>query len=116
MIKNKEFAPRLSQDGKLLIRARLSYVHLDEPWSGNENNEKKYGVSLIIPKEDQATLDAVRKAIEMAKAEGKSKKWGGIIPKKLQTPLRDGDEEKEDEAYQEAYIFNANSSAKSPVK
>lgn len=116
MIKNKEFAPRLDGNGKLMIRGRLSYVHLDEPWSGNENNEKKYSVSILIPKEDKATIEAVQKAVELAKAEGKTKKWGGIVPKKLQLPLRDGDEERDDEAYQGCYFFNASSSAKSPVK
>lgn len=114
MIKNKDFAPRLGADGKLMIRARLSYVHLDAPWSGSENNEKKYGVSLIIPKTDKATIEAVEKAVETAKAEGKSKKWGGTIPKKLSLPLRDGDEEKEDEAYQGSLFMNA--SSKQPVK
>lgn len=98
----------------MLIRARLSYVHLDAPWAGNENNEKKYSVSCIIPKEDKATIDAINKAVEMAKAEGKSKKWGGLVPKKLQLPLRDGDEERDDDAYQDAYFFNA--SSKQPVK
>ena len=50
--------------------------------------------------------------IEEAKEEGK-KKWGGTIPKKLKLPLRDGDEEREeDEAYQGHFFINANSTKK----
>ena len=114
MIKNKEFKPIVKEDGRVLVKARLSYVHLDAPWSGSDANEKKYCVSCIIPKSDKATLEALGKAVDMAKEEGKAKKWGVAIPKKLSLPLRDGDEEKEDEAYADSFFFNA--SSKQPVK
>lgn len=115
MIKNKEFAPKLKGEGKLLLRARMSYVHLSEMWAGNENAEKKYSVSCIIPKDDEETVKAIRQAVEKAKEEGKAKKWGGTIPRKLTLPLRDGDEEREeDEAYNDCYFFSASSNK--PVK
>lgn len=111
----KEFAPRKKDNGAVLLRVRLSYVHLDEKWSGNEGAEKKYSVSCIIPKEDKKTIAFIEKEIEAAKAEGKAKKWGGSVPRKLSTPLRDGDEEREeDPAYQDAVFFSA--SSKQPVK
>lgn len=116
MIKNKEFTPKAKGDGRVVIRARMSYVHLDEPWTGTEGAEKKYSVSCIIPKDDKATVDAIRNAIEEAKEAGKGKKWKGTVPKKLQISFRDGDEEKEDEAYENSYFFNANAAAKTPVK
>lgn len=115
MIKNKEFKPVMKEGGKLLVRVRVSYAHLDEPWAGNDNSEKKYSISCIIPKDDKESLQAVEKAIDEAKKEGKAKKWGGVIPKKLQLPLRDGDEEREeDEAYSDCLFFSA--SSKQPVK
>ncbi|MCH5241775.1 MAG: DUF2815 family protein [Muribaculaceae bacterium] len=113
MIKNKQFKPQKKGD-RLFIRARLSYVHLDAPWAGNEGADKKYSVSCIVPKDDKETITFLEKEIEAAKAEGKTKKWGGVIPKKLSLPLRDGDEEKEDEAYKNSMFFSA--SSQQPVK
>lgn len=114
MVKNKEFKATIKEGNRLIIRARLSYAHLDAPWAGNDQTEKKYSASLIIPKEDTATVATINKAIAIAKEEGKAKKWGGIIPKKLQIVFRDGDEERDDEAYENSYFFNA--SSRQPVK
>ena len=53
--------------------------------------------------------DRIKKAIEIAKDEGKGK-WGGKIPANLKTPLRDGDIDRpEDEAYADSMFLNANS-------
>ena len=72
----------------------------------------KYNISILIDKSDKKTIDKINAAIEEAKEEGK-KKWGGTIPKKLKLPLRDGDEEREeDEAYQGHFFINANSTKK----
>lgn len=88
---------------------RLSYLHVWEPKAVQEGQEKKYSVSLIIPKSDKTTLAKIEKAIEAAKEEGKTSKFGGKIPAKLKTPLRDGDEEREDDAYYaDSYFINAN--------
>jgi hypothetical protein len=93
-------------------KARMSYVHVFEPAAMVEGQEKKYSVSLIIPKSDTKTLEKVRAAIALATEEGKAK-FGGSIPKNLKTPLRDGDEEREDdENYKDAYFINANSARK----
>ena len=88
---------------------RLSYAHIWEPKSIN-GSEPKYSVSVIVPKTDTATIARIEAAIEEAKQQGKSKVFGGTIPKKLKTPLRDGDEEKDDEVYAGSFFFNANSS------
>ena len=54
-------------------------------------------------------LAKIKKAIEVAKDEGKGK-WGGKIPANLKTPLRDGDIDRpEDEAYADSMFLNANS-------
>jgi len=90
---------------------RFSYANVWEPKS-SFGGEPKYSVSLIIPKKDTATIDAINRAIEIAKQEGKAK-FGGRIPTNLKLPLRDGDIDRpEDEAYKDSYFLNANSSLK----
>ena len=90
---------------------RLSYANVWTPRSANEGSEPKYSASIIIPKADTATVDAIKKAIEVAIQEGVGK-FGGKIPPRatLKLPLRDGDEERpDDEAYKNAYFLNATS-------
>ena len=88
---------------------RLSYEHVWEPASVNGSNPK-YSVSLIIPKSDTKTIAAINQAIDNAIRDGAAK-FGGKIPPKgaLKLPLRDGDTERDDEAYRNAYFVNANS-------
>lgn len=88
---------------------RLSYEHVWEPASVNGSNPK-YSVSLIIPKSDTKTIAAINQAIDNAIRDGAAK-FGGKIPPKgaLKLPLRDGDTERKDEAYRDAYFINANS-------
>lgn len=93
---------------KVIVPCRLSYAHLWEPDSIN-GSEPKYSVSCIIDKNDKETIAKIKKAIEVAKDEGKGK-WGGKIPANLKTPLRDGDIDRpEDEAYADSMFLNANS-------
>ena len=90
---------------------RLSYANVWEPKSINGSAEK-FSVSLIIPKSDTKTLNAINAAINAAIEEGKGK-FGGKIPNKatLKLPLRDGDIDRlGDEAYANSYFINANSS------
>lgn len=88
---------------------RLSYANVWEPKSINGGAEK-YSVSLIIPKSDKKTISEIEKAIDNAIKEGASK-FGGKIPNKaaLKLPLRDGDLERDDEAYKDSFFVNANS-------
>lgn len=88
---------------------RLSYAHVWEPHS-IQGGKEKYSVSLIIPKEDTETIEKIEKAIDAAIEQGIGK-FGGKKPNKgaLKLPLRDGDVEKDDAAYKDAYFVNANS-------
>jgi hypothetical protein len=88
---------------------RLSYANVWEPRSINGSNPK-YSVSIIIPKSDKDTLARINEAIDAAIKEGIGK-FGGKIPPKgsLKLPLRDGDVERDDEAYKNSFYINANS-------
>lgn len=88
---------------------RLSYANVWEPKSINGGAEK-YSVSLIIPKSDKKTISEIEKAIDNAIKEGASK-FGGKVPNKstLKLPLRNGDSERDDEAYKDSFFVNANS-------
>ncbi|MFK4967121.1 DUF2815 family protein [Lactococcus garvieae] len=91
------------------INTRFSYFHGWDPVSINGGAEK-YSVSVLIPKDDTETIEAIEKAIDAAITEGVGK-FGGKKPNKgaLKLPLRDGDVERDDEAYAGHYFVNANS-------
>lgn len=88
---------------------RLSYANVWEPKSINGSAEK-FSVSVIIPKSDTKTINAINAAVDLAIKESAGK-FGGKIPNKasLKLPLRDGDAERDDEAYKDSYFVNANS-------
>ena len=88
---------------------RLSYFHGWEPTSINGGPER-YSVSVLIPKDDKETVQAIERAIDAAIEEGIAK-FGGKKPNKatIKLPLRDGDTEREDEAYAGHWFINANS-------
>lgn len=107
-------------DSKVVTgKVRFSYANVFEPKSIN-GSTPKYSVSLIIPKDDTATLDKINKAIEVAYKNGESKLKGNgrTVPalSVLKTPLRDGDLERpDDEAYADSYFINTNSPRKPGV-
>ncbi|PKZ40707.1 DUF2815 domain-containing protein, partial [Kytococcus schroeteri] len=81
-------------------KVRLSYANIWEPRSIQGSNPK-YSVSVIIPKSDTKTVNAIEKAVDAAIEEGLAK-FGGKKPNKaaLKTPLRDGDIDRDgDPAY-----------------
>lgn len=93
-------------------KVRLSYPNLFEPKSIN-GSDPKYSASLIIPKSDTKTINAIKAAIKEAAEEGKAKYKGGKIPAGLKVPLRDGDVDRPDDpAYADSYFINANSNRK----
>lgn len=92
---------------------RFSYVHVFEPTAVSEgSSDKKYNISIIIPKRDKATLKKIEAAIDAAKELGMLTKWGNKMPKNLRTPLRDGDLERDDECYADSMFLSAKSSSK----
>ncbi len=97
-----------NQETKVITgEVRFSYLNVWEPKKIDDDSEPKYSVSLLIPKSDTATIKAINKAVEAAKQNGITK-FGGKIPAKLKLPLRDGDEDREDDPiYAGHYFINA---------
>lgn len=97
-------------------KCRFSFLKVFTPEAMEEGGEKKYSVSLIIPKSDTVTIAALKGAIEAAKEIGKSAKFAGKIPAGIKMPLRDGDVERpDDEAYANSYFVNATCKTKPGV-
>jgi len=95
-------------------KVRFSYVNIFRSRAFREGQDAKYSICLLIPKDDKKSVAKIKAAIEDAIQEGISSKWGGKRPKNLRLPLRDGDEERADEApeYENMYFMNANSTTK----
>ena len=95
------------------VNTRWSYANVWDAKSIN-GGAPKFSVSLIIPKDDTATVNKIKAAIQSAYEEGQSKLKGNgkTVPALsiLKTPLRDGDLERpDDDAYADSYFINANS-------
>ena len=75
-------------------KTRWSYANVWEPKSINGSNPK-YSVSLLIPKDDTATVKKIKAAIQAAYEEGAAKLKGNgkSVPPlaAIKNPLRDGD-------------------------
>ncbi|MDO4800409.1 MAG: DUF2815 family protein [Bacillota bacterium] len=97
-------------------KVRLSYANLFTPRQNDDGTEGKYGVMLLIPKSDKTTLTNIKKAIEAAKEDGRTRLWSGKIPSNLKLPVRDGDEEHpEDTTYEGMYFMNVSAKTKPGV-
>lgn len=97
------------------VNTRWSYANVWEAKSIN-GGKPKFSVSLIIPKDDTATVNKIKAAIQSAYEEGQSKLKGNgktvLTLSIIKTPLRDGDLERpDDEAYAGCYFINANSAS-----
>ena len=95
-------------------KVRFSYANIFKSRAFKAGQDEKFSVCLLIPKEDKATIKKIKAAIDEAIQEGISSKWGGKKPANLKLPLRDGDDERADEAeeYVGMYFLNANSNQK----
>lgn len=97
------------------VNTRWSYANVWDP-KAIDGGKPKYSVSLIIPKDDEVTVNKIKAAIQAAYEEGQSKLKGNgkSVPPlaAIKNPLRDGDIEKpDDEAYAGCYFVNANSAS-----
>ena len=107
---------RISDTLVRLGEVRFSYAHVFVPQE-NDQGEEKYSVCVLIPKKDTDTVKLVEEAVEAAKQKGKASNWGGKIPAKCKSPLRDGDEDRPDDPnYAGMYFINCNSRNKPGVR
>ncbi len=95
-------------------KVRFSYANVFKPVAQEEGKTPKYSVSIIIDKSDKETIAKINAAFEKVKA-ASGPFFGGQVPKGLKGGLRDGDAEKDDEAYQGSFFINANTTLKPKV-
>lgn len=112
-----KFNKKIKDTSVRLGEVRFSYTAVFQPKKNDDGTPSKYGVCIIIPKEDTETVNLVKEAIDAAKQRGKHEKWGGKIPANVKSCLRDGDIDREDdEAFAGCYFLNASSRNKPGVK
>ena len=88
---------------------RFSFVHVFEPSSMQEGGQLKYSTAILIDKDDKETLRKVKEGVDEATAAFKAKN-AGKLPRNFKTPLRDGDDERPDDAtYENKMFLNASS-------
>lgn len=81
---------------RIVIKGRLSYVHLFKPYAAIPGQEEKYSTTILIDKKDIETKEKIDNAIKLAENLGIEKIWNGIKPPKIKMPIHDGDGLKQD--------------------
>lgn len=71
-------------------KVRFSYPHVFEP-SALNGEDKKYSVTLLIPKTDNVTYQKIMNEINKVTQESVSSVFGGVMPANLALPIYDGD-------------------------
>lgn len=72
-------------------KVRLSYCYIWQPQVPQSGGEAKYSTTILIPKSDVNTLNAIYAEMETTKQAGISSAWGGSLPPIVKIPLYDGD-------------------------
>ncbi len=88
-------------------KVRFSYANVFEPVAPPTGGKERYSVSIIVPKSDKEGVAKIQKAIDDCINENAQSFFGGKT-KGLKIWFRDGDEERDDEAYANSYFFSAN--------
>lgn len=96
-------------------QVRFSYLNVFEPRAAQEGGPEKYSVTLLIDKGDKETIAKIEAATNKAIQNGLDSHFGGKVPKNLKTPLRDGDEERDSEEFENCMFVNANSTRRPGV-
>ena len=69
---------------------RLSFVHLDQPYSNN-GGEPKDSATLLVPKKDIATVEDLKNSLNTAYENGVKNLWKGSRPQMRYPVIYDGD-------------------------
>ncbi|MDF2513713.1 MAG: hypothetical protein K0S04_3579 [Herbinix sp.] len=72
-------------------KVRFSFTNIFTPRAPQEGGEPKYSLTILIPKSDVATIQAIQQAMDAAVQEGITSTFGGVRPPRLNMPLYDGD-------------------------
>jgi hypothetical protein len=72
-------------------KVRLSFVHLFSPYANPNGGDPKYSTTILLPKSDIATKQAIDAAINAAIQQGVAKTWNGVRPPIIAIPVYDGD-------------------------
>ena len=94
------------QNGSRVVtnKVRFLYPHLFEKYRNNLSGKESYCVTILIPKEDKDTVQAVEAATKFVADEARNNK---NIKNLIHLPLRDGDKERADnELYKGCYFIN----------
>ena len=103
---------QISDTAIRLGEVRFSYCNVFSKRQNPDGTQGKYGCCVIIPKSNTGAVNLFKQAYENAKLVGKTTKWGGKIPPKVQLPLHDGDEERPDDpTVANSYYFNCSSNS-----
>ena len=110
-------AKKLNDTAMVTGKVRFSYASVFKPRAFAAGDPEKYSVTLLIPKDDVETITMIKSCIQAAIDEGRGKlmlKAGQKPPATFKIPLRDGDEEKPDNAEYENCMFINTSSGRAP--
>lgn len=103
----KKIAPQVNENKVRTSLVRLSYARLFKPEAFGES-EPKYSVTLMIPKEDTATIEAIKKVAK----EAATQQFGAKLPKFKNPLIKDGDED--ENAQNHGYYLVRASTKKAP--
>ena len=117
--KSTKKAPAKEQTTRLVTgKVRAAYVHLLKP--DDFGDEPKYSVTAIIPKSDKKTIAKIKGAIKAATEQGFSDggKLVGKNPKKIKSPLKDGEEDNDitkNPEFEDSYVVSFKTNKKPTV-
>lgn len=100
-----------------LNNVRLSYANVFTARAMEEGQEPKYSTQVIVPKDHPQIKEFKKAIVEVAKDRFPKLVKDNKMPAKLKNPLRDGDDERDDEpeVYGGMYFFNANNKKRPTV-
>ena len=75
-------------------KVRFSFCHVWEPRASENGGDPKYSVTLLIPKSDKATLNAIQQAMAEARENFCKRNGAASLPAKPKHTLYDGDGER----------------------
>ena len=70
---------------------RASFAHVFAPYVAQEGADPKYQITMLFPKSDLATYQAIQAEINRVLQEGVQKVFGGQMPARPELPVYDGD-------------------------